>query len=144
MHLLVQPISINEMSSSAAATIASVLSARHPEGSFPPPTIAQLYTRALYDPRPTTTVISQKQLGYALGYPMDWRVERTVVVEEGPGEEQGQVTGYVNRKIEEDRDGNEEEEVDVSESEESVVPTPDDMVLEYTYPDNFQGQNWYQ
>ena len=110
MHLLVQPISINEMSSSAAATIASVLSARHPEGSFPPPTIAQLYTRALYDPRPTTTVISQKQLGYALGYPMDWRVERTVVVEEGPGEEQGQVTGYVNRKIEEDRDGNEEEE----------------------------------
>ena len=48
-----------------------------------PPTIAQIYAKALYDPRPTTTVISQKQLAYALGYPMDWRVERTVIVEEG-------------------------------------------------------------
>ena len=45
--------------------------------------------------------------------------------------------------VEED-DGDEEEEVDVSDDEESVVPTPDEVVLEYTYPDDFQGQNWYQ
>lgn len=51
--------------------------------SLLPPTIAQIYAKALYDPRPTETVISQKQLAYALGYPMDWRVERTVISEEG-------------------------------------------------------------
>jgi hypothetical protein len=43
-----------------------------------PPTVAELYSRAMFDPTPTTTIISQKQLAYALGYPMDWRVERTV------------------------------------------------------------------
>jgi len=37
----------------------------------------------MFDPHPTETVISQKQLAYALGYPMDWRVERTVINEEG-------------------------------------------------------------
>lgn len=43
-----------------------------------PPTAAQLYSRAMFDPTPTTTETSQKQLAYALGYPMDWRVERTI------------------------------------------------------------------
>jgi hypothetical protein len=51
--------------------------------SFLPPTISQIYAKAMFDPRPTKTIISQKQLAYALGYPMDWRVERTVIVEEG-------------------------------------------------------------
>uniref|UniRef100_A0A7S4EIH5 Agenet domain-containing protein n=1 Tax=Pseudo-nitzschia australis TaxID=44445 RepID=A0A7S4EIH5_9STRA len=50
--------------------------------SFLPLTISQIYTKALFDPRPTETVISQKQLAYALGYPMDWRVERTIIIEE--------------------------------------------------------------
>mmetsp|Transcript_3132 Transcript_3132/g.8480 ORF Transcript_3132/g.8480 Transcript_3132/m.8480 type:complete len:386 (-) Transcript_3132:451-1608(-) len=54
-----------------------------PPPSSLPPTISQIYAKALSDPNPTTTVISQKQLAYALGYPMDWRVERTVIVEEG-------------------------------------------------------------
>jgi len=55
-----------------------------PSSSFLPPTISQIYAKAMFDPRPTTkTIISQKQLAYALGYPMDWRVERTVIVEEG-------------------------------------------------------------
>jgi hypothetical protein len=44
-----------------------------------PPTPAQLYSRAMFDPKPTTTETSQKQLAYALGYPMGWRVERTIV-----------------------------------------------------------------
>lgn len=43
-----------------------------------PPTVAQLYARALWDPKPTTTLKSKKQLAYALGYPLDWRVVRTV------------------------------------------------------------------
>jgi hypothetical protein len=47
-----------------------------------PPTVAQLYARALWDPKPTTSLKSQKQLAYALGYPLDWRVERTVEVTE--------------------------------------------------------------
>mmetsp|Transcript_20913 Transcript_20913/g.49302 ORF Transcript_20913/g.49302 Transcript_20913/m.49302 type:complete len:401 (+) Transcript_20913:420-1622(+) len=50
--------------------------------SFLPPTVSQIYAKAMFDPRPTDTIISQKQLAYALGYPMDWRVERTIVVEE--------------------------------------------------------------
>lgn len=50
--------------------------------SLLPPTISQIYAKAMYDPRPTKTVLSQKQLAYALGYPMDWRVERTVTVDE--------------------------------------------------------------
>jgi len=54
-----------------------------PPSSFLPPTISQIYAKAMFDPRPTETIISQKQLAYALGYPMDWRVERTVIVEEG-------------------------------------------------------------
>ncbi|VEU44782.1 unnamed protein product [Pseudo-nitzschia multistriata] len=59
-----------------------------PSVSYLPPTIAQIYAKALYDPRPTTTVVAQKQLAYALGYPMDWRVERTIV-EEGGGDGDG-------------------------------------------------------
>eukprot|EP00536_Pseudo-nitzschia_multiseries_P015642 jgi/Psemu1/247013/estExt_Genewise1.C_9250023 len=50
--------------------------------SLLPPTISQMYAKAMFDPRPTKTILSQKQLAYALGYPMDWRVERTIVVEE--------------------------------------------------------------
>lgn len=50
-----------------------------------PPTSAQLYSRAMFDPSPTTTETSQKQLAYALGYPMDWRVERTVTKDESTG-----------------------------------------------------------
>ena len=53
-----------------------------PEGSATnlpfPPTVAQLYGRALWDPKPTKTIKSQKQLAYALGYPFGWRVERVV------------------------------------------------------------------
>ncbi|MGK3741347.1 MAG: hypothetical protein ACI8RD_006954 [Bacillariaceae sp.] len=44
-------------------------------------TISQIYAKALYDPRPTKTSTSQKQLAYALGYPMDWKVERNVIEE---------------------------------------------------------------
>ena len=47
------------------------------------PTISQIYAKAMFDPRATKTIISQKQLAYALGYPMDWRVERNVIIEEG-------------------------------------------------------------
>ena len=43
-----------------------------------PPTMAQLYARAFWDPKPTVSVKSQRQLAYALGYPDDWRVERRV------------------------------------------------------------------
>ena len=43
-----------------------------------PPTVAQLYARAFWDPKPTASVKSQRQLAYALGYPDDWRVERKV------------------------------------------------------------------
>lgn len=63
-----------------------------PASSSLPPTISQIYTKAMFDPHPTETVISQKQLAYALGYPMDWRVERTVIVKEG-----------TNKKIIQDR-----------------------------------------
>jgi len=48
-----------------------------------PPTISQIYAKALYDPNSTEdSIISQKQLAYALGYPMNWRVERKIVEEE--------------------------------------------------------------
>jgi hypothetical protein len=47
-----------------------------------PPTTTQLYSRAMFDAHPTTTETSQKQLAYALGYPMDWRVERTIAKDE--------------------------------------------------------------
>jgi hypothetical protein len=43
-----------------------------------PPSAAQVYARALWDPKPTTTGLSQRQLAYALGYPDDWRVERAL------------------------------------------------------------------
>jgi len=43
-----------------------------------PPTLAQLYARAFWDPKPTVSIKSQRQLAYALGYPEDWRVERNV------------------------------------------------------------------
>ena len=43
-----------------------------------PPSAAQLYARALWDPKPAKTPLSQQTLAYALGYPSDWRVERTV------------------------------------------------------------------
>lgn len=43
-----------------------------------PPTVAQLYARAFWDPKPTLSVKSQRQLAYALGYPSDWRVERSI------------------------------------------------------------------
>ena len=45
-------------------------------------TISQIYAKALYDPHPTKTSTSQKQLAYALGYPMDWKVERKIIEEE--------------------------------------------------------------
>eukprot|EP00980_Cylindrotheca_fusiformis_P029189 scaffold22748_cov182-Cylindrotheca_fusiformis.AAC.3 len=48
-----------------------------------PPTVTQLYSRALWDPRPTTTLKSEKQLAYALGYPSDWRVERKIAARDG-------------------------------------------------------------
>lgn len=48
-----------------------------------PPTIAQLFARAFWDPKPTLTVKSQRQLAYALGYPDDWRVERKVEHKDG-------------------------------------------------------------
>ena len=47
-----------------------------------PPTVAQLYARALWDPKPTKTMKSQKQLAYALGYPVGWRVERVVTTQD--------------------------------------------------------------
>jgi hypothetical protein len=50
-----------------------------------PPTVAQLYSRAMFDPHPTTTETSQKQLAYALGYPMGWRVERTITKDQTTG-----------------------------------------------------------
>lgn len=50
-----------------------------------PPTVAQVYARALWDPTPTTTSISQRKLAYALGYPIDWRVERIVEIDEETG-----------------------------------------------------------
>ena len=43
-----------------------------------PLSVAQLYARAFWDPKPTTNETSERQLAYALGYPDDWRVERTV------------------------------------------------------------------
>jgi hypothetical protein len=43
-----------------------------------PPTLAQLYAHAYWDPKPTASLKSQRQLAYALGYPHDWRVERTI------------------------------------------------------------------
>jgi hypothetical protein len=48
-----------------------------------PATPAQLYARALWDPKPTTTSLSEKQLAYALGYPDDWRVERRLESRDG-------------------------------------------------------------
>mmetsp|Transcript_30464 Transcript_30464/g.86918 ORF Transcript_30464/g.86918 Transcript_30464/m.86918 type:complete len:374 (+) Transcript_30464:146-1267(+) len=48
-----------------------------------PPSVAQLYARAFWDPKPTTTTKSERQLAYALGYPDDWRVERTVEYKDG-------------------------------------------------------------
>ena len=48
-----------------------------------PPTVGQLYARTLWDPTPTTTLKSERQLAYALGYPADWRVERTVTSVDG-------------------------------------------------------------
>lgn len=48
-----------------------------------PPTISQLYARALWDSKPTPTLKSQKQLAYALGYPFEWRVERSVKIQDG-------------------------------------------------------------
>lgn len=48
-----------------------------------PPTPAELYSRALWDPTPTSSVKTERQLAYALGYPSDWRVERTVVDKDG-------------------------------------------------------------
>lgn len=47
------------------------------------PSVAQLYARAFWDPKPTTTVTQERQLAYALGYPDDWRVERTVEYKNG-------------------------------------------------------------
>jgi len=42
----------------------------------------------MYDPNSTEdSIISQKQLAYALGYPMNWRVERKIVEEEEEEEE---------------------------------------------------------
>ena len=43
-----------------------------------PPSIGQLYARAFWDPKPTASLKQERQLAYALGYPDDWRVERTV------------------------------------------------------------------
>jgi hypothetical protein len=43
-----------------------------------PPSVAQLYARAFWDPKPTTNPKTERQLAYALGYPDDWRVERKV------------------------------------------------------------------
>jgi hypothetical protein len=48
-----------------------------------PATPAQLYARALWDPKPTTTSLSEKQLAYALGYPDEWRVERRLESRDG-------------------------------------------------------------
>ena len=47
-----------------------------------PRNVGQLYSNALFDPTPTTTQLSEKQLAYALGYPSEWRVERKVVTTE--------------------------------------------------------------
>jgi hypothetical protein len=48
-----------------------------------PSTVSELYSRALWDPKPTTTLKSERQLSYALGYPADWRVARTVTTKDG-------------------------------------------------------------
>lgn len=48
-----------------------------------PLTPAQRYAHALWDPKPTTTSLSEKQLAYVLGYPDDWRVERRVDQRDG-------------------------------------------------------------
>jgi hypothetical protein len=46
---------------------------------FPRPlSVGQIYSNALWDPTPTTTRLRQKQLAYALGYPREWWVERSV------------------------------------------------------------------
>lgn len=48
-----------------------------------PLTVTQLYSRALWDPKQTTTLKSERQLAYALGYPADWRVSRIVTAKDG-------------------------------------------------------------
>lgn len=48
-----------------------------------PPSPAELYSRALWDPKPTNSLKTERQLAYALGYPSNWRVERTVVRKDG-------------------------------------------------------------
>ena len=47
-----------------------------------PLSVSQIYSNALWDPKPTTSQLSEKQLAYALGYPSDWRVERKVIATE--------------------------------------------------------------
>lgn len=44
-----------------------------------PPTVAQLYAKAFWQATPTTSLKEERQLAYALGYPSDWRVERTII-----------------------------------------------------------------
>ena len=44
-----------------------------------PLNVSQIYSNALWDPTPTTSQLSEKQLAYALGYPSEWRVERKVI-----------------------------------------------------------------
>lgn len=48
-----------------------------------PPSPAELYSKALWDPKPTSSLKNERQLAYALGYPSDWRVERTVIRKDG-------------------------------------------------------------
>ncbi|CAJ1891926.1 unnamed protein product [Cylindrotheca closterium] len=48
-----------------------------------PPSPAELYARALWDPKPTKSLKTERQLAYALGYPSHWRVVRTVVRKDG-------------------------------------------------------------
>lgn len=48
-----------------------------------PPSVAQLYARAFWDPKPTTSEKQERQLAYALGYPDDWRVERSLECKDG-------------------------------------------------------------
>lgn len=68
-------------------------------GKLPfPPSVAQLYARAFWDPKPTVTVPSQRLLAYALGYPEDWRVERKVEYKNGTPIIQDKIHAWLGKK----------------------------------------------
>jgi len=63
-----------------------------------PPTVAQLYASAFWNPEPTPTVKSQRQLAYALGYPDDWQVERRVKYKDGKPVIEDRIHAFLGKK----------------------------------------------